>query len=156
MEAKSQERAAYNEDDRIIAQALEIAERRMRREITFNSAKVVGDFFVLRCLGLEHEVFSVAMIDAQNRLIEIQEISRGTLTQAAVYPREVVKAALAANAASVIFHHNHPSGVEEPSRADEQLTNRLKDALALVDVKALDHIVTGGAKWMSFAERGLI
>ena len=95
-------------------------------------------------------------MDAQNRLIEADELFRGTLSQTSVYPREVVKAALKHNAAAVIFSHNHPSGVAEPSRADELLTAALKQALALVDIKTLDHFVIGGDKTISFAECGLI
>jgi DNA repair protein RadC len=96
-------------------------------------------------------------LDAQNRLLRAEELFTGTLTQTSVYPREVVKAALACNAAAVILAHNHPSGVAEPSRADEMLTRSLKEALALVDVKLLDHfIVAGNAPPLSFAERGLL
>ena len=104
----------------------------------------------------EHEVFYCLMLDAQNRLIEAREMFRGTLTQTAVYPREVVKAALACNAGAVIFAHNHPSSLAEPSRADELLTQELKQALALVDVKVLDHFIVGGDTVLSFAERGLL
>ena len=95
-------------------------------------------------------------MDAQNRLIEAHELFRGTLSQTSVYPREVVKATLARNAAAVMFAHNHPSGVAEPSRADELLTQSLKQALALVDVRVLDHFVVAGTRTVSFAERGLI
>jgi DNA repair protein RadC len=106
--------------------------------------------------GQEHESFVVLFLDAQNRLIVSEELFRGTLTQTSVYPREIVKEALRKNAASVIFSHNHPSGVAEPSRADELLTNSLKQALALVDVKVLDHFIVAGAAILSFAERGLL
>ena len=95
-------------------------------------------------------------MDAQNRLIEAHELFRGTLSQTSVYPREVVKATLARNAAAVMFAHNHPSGVAEPSRADELLTQSLKQALALVDVRVLDHFVVAGTRTVSFAERELI
>ena len=95
-------------------------------------------------------------MDSQNRVIEFVEMFRGTLNQASVYPREVVKRALAHNAAAVILAHNHPSGVSEPSRADEMLTGQLKSALTLVDVRVLDHFIVGGSEVMSFAERGLI
>ena len=104
----------------------------------------------------EHEVFVCVFLDSQNRVIACEELFRGTLAQTSVYPREVVKAALAHNAAAVIFAHNHPSGVAEPSRADELLTQALKQALALVDVKVLDHFVVAGAGAVSFAERGLL
>ena len=106
---------------------------------------------------MQHEVFVALWLDAQNRLIASEELFRGTLTQTSVYPREVVKRALANNAGGVILAHNHPSGLAEPSRADEVLTSSLKQALALVDVRLLDHfIVTGSTEPMSFAERGLI
>ena len=95
-------------------------------------------------------------LDAQHRVIAIEELFRGTLTQTSVYPREVVKAALRANAAAVIFAHKHPSGVAEPSHADEILTRSLKSALALVDVQVLDHFIVAGTRVMSFAERGLL
>ena len=109
---------------------------------------------MLLCAGL---VFVVVFLDVQHRLIMLEEMFRGTLTQTSVYPREVVKAALAHNAAAVVFAHNHPSGVAEPSSADTHLTRELKQALALVDVKVLDHfIVAGTAAAVSFAERGLL
>ena len=95
-------------------------------------------------------------LDAQNRLLVAEELFRGTLTQTSVYPREVVKRALALNAAGVILAHNHPSGVAEPSRSDEMLTATLRQALALVDVRVLDHLIVAGAAMVSFAERGLL
>jgi DNA repair protein RadC len=100
---------------------------------------------------LEHEVFIILLLDSQNRLIEAHELFRGTLSQTSVYPREVVKYTLARNAAAVVFAHNHPS-----SRADELLTQNLKQALALVDVRVLDHFVVAGTSTVSFAERRLI
>ncbi len=101
-------------------------------------------------------MFVVLFVDAQHRLIAAEEMFRGTLAQTSVYPREVVKAALRYNAAAVIFAHNHPSGLAEPSRVDELLTQSLKQALALVDCKVLDHIVAGGSSTVSFAVRGLL
>ena len=106
--------------------------------------------------GLPHEVFVCIQLDAQHRVIAIEELFRGTLTQASVYPREVVKASLRVNAAAVIFAHNHPSGACQPSQADELLTRNLKEALALVDVKVLDHFIIAGTNSLSFAERGLL
>lgn len=106
--------------------------------------------------NLEHEVFVVLFLDAQNRLIAMEELFRGTLTQTSVYPREVVKRALARNAAALIFGHNHPSGVAEPSVQDQALTRTLAEALALVDVKVLDHFIVAPGACMSFAERGLL
>ena len=122
----------------------------------FASPDAVRNYLVHRIGGLEHEVFYALFLDAQNRLIEAVEMFRGTLTQTSVYPREVIKRALVENAAAVIFAHNHPSGVTEPSRADEVLTRQLKDALALVDVRVLDHFIVGGRGVLSFAERGLL
>jgi DNA repair protein RadC len=103
-----------------------------------------------------HEEFAVMFLDQAHRMIETRTLFRGTLAQASVYPREVVKAALACNAAAVILSHNHPSGVPEPSRADEYLTSTMKSALALVDVRVLDHIIVAGGVAVSMAERGLL
>ena len=105
---------------------------------------------------LPHEVFLALFLDSQNRLLAAEELFRGTLTQTSEHPREVVKRALAINAAAVIFAHNHPSGVAEPSRSDELLTASLKRALALVDVRVLDHLIVAGSPMVSLAERGLI
>ncbi len=105
---------------------------------------------------MPYEVFVVLFLDSQNRLIAAEEMFRGTLAQTSVYPREVVKAALGHNAAAVIFAHNHPSGVAEPSRADEMLTTALKQALALIDCRTLDHVVVASDRTTSFAERGLL
>ena len=106
--------------------------------------------------ALEREVFQVALLDSQNRLIHAEELFRGTLTQTSVYPREVVKLALKHNAAAVIFSHNHPSGHAEPSNADIRLTEIIKSALALVDIQVLDHVVVSASGATSFAERGLL
>ena len=130
--------------------------KRMKAEPVLTAPAVVREWLQLYCANLEHEVFIVLLLDAQNRLIEAHELFRGTLSQTSVYPREVVKATLAQNAAAVMFAHNHPSGVAEPSRADELLTQSLKQALALVDVRVLDHFVVAGTRTVSFAERGLI
>lgn len=143
--------------DTVVAGALRILEERAKyhRE-PLASPSAVRDYLRLRLSGLEHEVFIAVWIDAQHRVIDFEELFRGTLTQTAVFPREVVKAALRHNAAAVIFAHNHPSGVAEPSQADQLITETLRQALALVDVKVLDHFVVGGASAMSFAERGLL
>ena len=130
--------------------------KRMKAEPVLTAPAAVREWLQLYCANLEHEVFIVLLLDAQNRLIEAHELFRGTLSQTSVYPREVVKATLAQNAAAVMFAHNHPSGVAEPSRADELLTQSLKQALALVDVRVLDHFVVAGTRTVSFAERGLI
>ncbi|MFO1303495.1 MAG: DNA repair protein RadC [Burkholderiales bacterium] len=121
-----------------------------------SSPEAVRDYLRLALSQLPHEAFVGLFLDSQNRLIAAQELFRGTLSQTSVYPREVVKVALAHNAAGVVFAHNHPSGVAEPSRADELLTASLKQALALVDIRTLDHFVVAGARVVSFAERGLL
>ena len=140
--------------------ALELARRALREEIStrdaLTSPGAVRDYLRLALGGREQEVFVVLLLDAQHRVIATEELFRGTLTQTSVYPREVVKCALRHNAAAVIFAHNHPSGVAEPSHADEILTRSLKSALALVDVQVLDHFIVVGTRTMSFAERGLI
>ena len=121
-----------------------------------SSPQVVRDFLQVKLGALQHEVFAVLMLDAQNRVIEYVELFRGSVSQTSVYPREVVKESLARNAAALILVHNHPSGVAEPSRADEFLTQTLKTALSLVDVRVLDHMVVAGSDLVSFAERGLL
>jgi DNA repair protein RadC len=139
---------------------LEMSRRALRetldRGIALSSPQAVRDYLRLKLQGRAHEVFVAVFLDAQNRVMAVEELFRGTLTQTSVFPREIVKRALHFNAAAVIFAHNHPSGVAEPSRADEALTQTLKHTLALVDVKVLDHFVVGGDAAMSFAERGLL
>jgi len=127
-----------------------------RQRDALSSPEAVRDYLRLTLFGKTHEVFLALFLDAQNRLIAAEELFRGTLTQTSVYPREVVKRALHHNAAALIFAHNHPSGVAEASRADELLTRTLKSALALVDLKMLDHVIVAGSTAMSFAEKGLI
>jgi DNA repair protein RadC len=141
--------------------SIELARRSLKQEMrrcdALDSPAAVRDYLRLILAQRPHEVFMVLLLDAQNRLIASEELFRGSLTQTSVYPREVVKLALERNAAAAIFAHNHPSGVAEPSRADEALTAALKQALALVDVRVLDHfIVAGNAPPLSLAERGLI
>ena len=120
------------------------------------SPQAVRDYLRLLLAARSYEVFVGLFLDSQNRLLAADELFRGTLAQTSVYPREVVKAALGHNAAAMIFAHNHPSGVAEPSRADELLTHALKQALALVDIRTLDHFVVAGGALVSFAERGLL
>lgn len=143
-----------------LATARELLLRALRRDLQgqpiMDSPGTLRDWLRLHCGGLEHEVFIAVYLDAQHRILDVEQLFRGSLTQASVYPREVVKAALAHNAAGVAFAHNHPSGNAEPSRADEALTATLKAALALVDVRCIDHFVVGGDRLVSFAERGLI
>jgi len=140
--------------------ALELARRALKEEISsrdaLSSPRAVRDYLRLLLSGREQEVFVVLLLDAQHRVIASEELFHGTLTQTSVYPREVVKCALKHNAAAVIFAHNHPSGVAEPSHADEILTRSLKAALALVDIQVLDHFIVAGSRTMSFAERGLL
>ena len=142
--------------DRIILRALKILEERIRTGASLTSPSAVRNYLRLLLHGREHEVFVCIWLDAQHRVLSTEEIFRGTLTQTSVYPREVVKAALHQNAAAVIFAHNHPSGIAQPSQADELLTRNLRDALALVEIKVLDHFIVAGAHAISFAERGLI
>jgi DNA repair protein RadC len=153
--------SAYAADPVLKLQAVrELAARAIAEDLggrdCLSSPRAVRDLLKLRLAGLPHEVFVCLQLDAQHRVIVYEELFRGTLTQTSVYPREVVKAALRANAAAVIFAHNHPSGVAEPSHADEILTRSLKAALALVDVQVLDHFIVAGNRTMSFAERGLL
>jgi DNA repair protein RadC len=143
-----------------LSAALELARRCLHEELksgaALTSPGAVRDYLRLALANRPHEVFVCLWLDAQHRVISVQEPFRGTLTQTSVYPREIVKAALAANAAAVIFAHNHPSGVAQPSQADELLTRNLKEALALVDVKVLDHFIVAGSQAISFAERGIL
>ncbi|WP_034296761.1 DNA repair protein RadC [Herbaspirillum sp. RV1423] len=137
---------------------LELARRALSEELkagaSLNSPQAVKHYLQLLFHGKAYETFVVLFLDVKNRLIESEELFRGTLTQASVYPREVVKAALAHNAANVILAHNHPSGEATPSSADRHLTQTLKQALALVDIHILDHIIVAGTQTHSFAEHG--
>jgi DNA repair protein RadC len=143
-----------------IAAVMEVARRCLREDLRSASALTspgaVRDYLRLAISGREYEVFICLWLDAQHRVIASEELFRGTLTQTSVYPREIVKAGLKANAAAVIFAHNHPSGVAQPSQADELLTRNLMEALSLVDVKVLDHFIIAGHQTLSFAERGLL
>lgn len=144
---------------------LDAAQELMARALTchladrdcLTSPSAVRDLLRMRLAGLPHEVFAVLLLDAQHQLIDCVELFRGTLTQTSVYPREIAKLALERNAGAVIFAHNHPSGSVEPSQADEALTRALKQALALVDVRVLDHFIVGGTTTpLSFMEQGLL
>jgi DNA repair protein RadC len=142
------------------AAAIELARRAMAEEIkergALTSPGAVRDYLRVALGHRANEVFVCIWLDAQHKVIGIEEAFEGTLTQTSVYPREIVKRALVRNAAAVIFAHNHPSGVAQPSQADELLTRNLKEALALVDVKVLDHFIVAGNQAISFAERGLL
>jgi len=130
-------------------------EQLQQRDV-FKSPQQVRAYLVLKLGILTREVFTVLFLDTQNQLVATEEMFTGTLTQTSVYPREVVKRALHHNAASVIFAHNHPSGIAQQSQADELLTKQLKQALALIDVRVLDHFIVAGNNTLSFSERGLL
>lgn len=140
----------------IVASALELLAEEVRATDALASPAAVRDYLRLALADREHEVFAVVFLDSQNRVIEIVELFRGTLTQSAVYPREVVIEALKRNAAAVILCHNHPSGMPEPSAADRLLTQSLKNVLALVDVQVLDHFIVTRTKTVSLAEKGCL
>jgi DNA repair protein RadC len=139
---------------------LELARRalaqRMRERTVMDSPQAVRDYWQLQLPARSHEVFAVLFLDAQHRMVAMEEMFRGTLTQTSVYPREVVKRALHHQASAVVLAHNHPSGSVQPSRADEMLTHTLKAALALVDVRVLDHIIVSQGQSLSMAEQGLV
>ena len=148
--------AKYSQLQAVMEMARRALEEKLKSGDAMSSPKSVRDYLRLSLQGKKHEVFVAIFLDAQNRTIATEELFKGTLTQTSVYPREVVKRALYHNSAAIIFAHNHPSGVAEPSQADEILTQSLKQALALIDVKVLDHFIVGAGTAMSFAERGLI
>lgn len=142
-------------DDVIIQAAKDILLRRLRAPgAALTSSIATKDFLRLELAELEHEVFVVIYLDNQHRVIVAEKLFRGTIDGASVYPREVVKEALGHNASAVILAHNHPSGHVEPSHADTRITERLREALGLVDVRVLDHIIVGGMECYSFAENG--
>src|SRR5690606_11418433 len=141
--------------DQILSAAREVIDHKMQRGADFRSPADVKAYLCGKLSGLDHEVFAALFLGTRHRLIEYAEMFRGTIDGASVHPREVVKEALRFNAAAVIFAHPHPSGNPEPSQADRAITRQLKDALALVEVRTLDHIVVGGNDTVSFAERGL-
>ena len=142
--------------DQILDAARQAIEHKMQRGASFTSPAAVKEYLCTKLGGFEHEVFAVLFLDTQHRLIEYAAMFQGTIDSAEVHPREVVKAALRHNAAAVIVSHNHPSGNPEPSAADQALTQRLREALGLVDVRVLDHVIVAGNATASFAERGLI
>ena len=156
-EAIRKQIAIYGSEDAVVLAAMEILRNRMSYRTSVSNPTAVRHYLSFTLENLDHEVFWMVCLDAQHRVIAADELFRGTLTQTSVYPREVVKYALRYNAAAAIFAHNHPSGVPEPSQADEIITRTLKAALALVDVAVLDHfIISEGAISTSFAERGLL
>jgi DNA repair protein RadC len=151
----SKEGAAVS-DEQVVEAALRIVGDGLARTDLLESPSATRKYLALRFSGLEHEVFCVLFLDNRHRVIALEEMFRGTIDGASVHPREVVKRALAHNSAAVILAHNHPSGVAEPSQADELITQRLKDALGLVDIRVLDHLIVGSGRVVSLAERGLL
>ena len=142
--------------DEVLQAAQRVLAGRVRGTDVLTSPAVVKDFLRARLGNLPHEIFAVVHLDAQHRVLDYVEMFRGTVSQTSVYPREIVKEALVRNSAAMILVHNHPSGVVEPSRADEALTQTVKAALALVDVRVIDHLIVAGPAVLSFAERGLL
>lgn len=150
-------RRPKSEGDLLIDRALaELRSRLSKPGVLLESPDVTAKYLKLKLAEREYEAFCVLLLDTRHRVIEYVELFHGTVDGASVYPREVVKLALAHNAAAVVLAHNHPSGEPEPSEADKRITQRLQEALRLVDVRVLDHLVIGGEHHVSFAERGLI
>lgn len=146
-----------NDEAEVVTQAIAIIEKDLQTgSDVLRDPQATRNYIRLQVAGLEHEVFGVIYLTTRHQIMSTDILFRGTIDGSAVYPREVVKSALLNNAAAVIVFHNHPSNVCEPSRADRDITKRLQDALALVDIRVLDHIVAGRAGTVSFAERGLI
>ena len=144
------------EEMNIINQANAIIDSKINNNAAITSPDLAARLVRTQIAHLEHEVFLVIFLDNQNRLIAMDIMFRGTIDSSAVYPREVAKVALAHNAAAVIFAHNHPSGITDPSRADQVITQRLIEALALFDIRVLDHFIVGSGETFSFSERGLL
>lgn len=144
----------------LLQAVLEMARRHLKETLRRGNALTSPDltrrYLAAQLRGYPHEVFAALFLDNQHRIIEFEELFRGTIDGASVYPREVVKKALSFNAAAVIFAHNHPSGIAEPSDADKHITHRLKQALSLIDIRVLDHFIVGDGEAYSFAEHGLI
>ena len=162
MTVRSEPRAKYEarsaKDDDTIQSAIAILDRRLRTtdDVFISNPEDTRHYLSLKLAEREAEVFCVMFLTNRHRVIACEEMFQGTIDGASVHPREVVKRALQLNAAAVCLAHNHPSGVSEPSRADEAITRRLRDALALVDIRVLDHLIVGGADITSFAELGLL
>lgn len=146
----------YENDETIVARALSILARRHRRGRELATPGETKQFLQLRLTSKYTEVFGCIFLDNRHRVIEVEELFFGTIDGAAVHPRVIVQRALLLNAAAIIAYHNHPSGIAEPSRADTLLTNRIRDALALVDLRLIDHFVVADGEVVSFAERGLL
>lgn len=151
-------RESYREasDEEILASARSLLARRVRRGISCSSPRVVKDYLLVKYSPLDYEVFVMIALDNRHRLIEMVEVSRGTIDGASVHPRECVKEALRLQAAAVMFCHCHPSGVADPSHSDELIHRRLQDAMHLVDIRVLDAFIVAGDSVVSFSERGLL
>ena len=144
-------------DDQTIRAALAILESRLiDPEGTVTSPSDVSNYLIMKLAGRKSEVFGIVLLDTRHGIIETREMFEGTIDGAAVYPREIVRAVIEANAAAIVLFHNHPSTNPEPSEADRRITQRISSALALIDVRVLDHIVVGGVETVSMAERGMI
>jgi len=142
--------------EEILMMARQLIQQRFARGQAITSPNDTREFLMLELALLEHEVFYTIFLDNQHKILAAEACFQGTVDGASVYPREIVKRALALNACAVILAHNHPSGLAEPSQADQSITQKLKEALALIDVRVLDHFVIGGTEYFSFAERGLL
>lgn len=156
MGSHSQQTFIYSTAEEIIDAAKSIMESMMVQRDAFTNPNIVKDYLRARIGNFEHEVFTVMFLDNQNRLIKAEDMFRGTIDGASVYPREVAKAALKNNASALVIAHNHPSGLLEPSAADQRITQRLIAAMELLDVRILDHVIVSAEGAMSFAERGLM
>ncbi|WKV95100.1 JAB domain-containing protein [Halomonas sp. HAL1] len=148
-------------EDAVISEALNIIEARFYGQLESEGAKITApwiavDYLTLKYAELPYEVFSVTWLNSQHQVIKHEELFRGTVDKAAVYPREVVRSAIETNASAVLLCHNHPSGSPQESDADRQITKKLQEALDVIDVKVIDHIIVAGTEHVSFAERGLI
>lgn len=146
----------FDTDDEIVEAAKRILRRSVRRNTKLDSPAAVANYFAMKLQGLSYEVFCVVFLDSQHRIMGFKEMFYGTIDGAAVYPRRIVEESLNQGAAAVVMVHNHPSGVAEPSQADKRITERIQAALALVDVRMLDHFVVSGGDYHSFAENGLL
>jgi len=143
-------------NEQILMAARQLLAHRVRRGASLQSPKKVGEYLALRLGNIDHEIFGLILLDKRHRVIECVDLFRGTIDGASVHPREVVKLALLRSAAACIAYHNHPSGVKEQSQADELITTRIRDALALIDVRLIDHLIVADSNVLSFAELGLL
>ncbi len=157
----SEKKGQYHVDgmvsaEEIVTMAKNLLNRRFAKGKLIHEPSDCKDFLTIKMSHLEHEIFSVVFLDNCHKVVAYEELFRGTIDGASVYPREVVKRALQLNAAAIIVAHNHPSGNSEPSQSDIRITERLKEALQLMDIRLLDHIIVGGSETHSMAERGLV